>query len=85
MRKTVFDTLKEVRRRAHEINFENKSNKDKTRMRGYQCEKSNKFHLTSMSHTSHKFYTDKSFRKKKKFQSFLRKEVEYWTNKLDIK
>lgn len=82
--KKSFETNKEAKARANEINIINRSNKDKTKLRPYKCE-CGKFHLTSMSKNKYLVVNDQDYRVKTREKNFIRRETEYWEKKLNIK
>lgn len=81
-KKKSFATGIEAQTRANEINRLNRGLKDTTHLRPYKCHKCQTFHLSSMKKHIFKMIKYPEIRYKKKTEMFIRKESEYWEEKL---
>ena len=81
--KKTFETPQEAQKRANEINKENKSKGDKTKLRPYRCKKCRKMHLTSMHRKKYQATKDVGARNNTREKKFIKQEGEYWESKFN--
>ncbi len=79
--KKSFPTMFDAHTRAQEINKKERGNL----MRPYKCDKCDNFHLTSMTKHKHRVLNDIDYRNNHRQNVFLKNEVSYWEEKLNVK
>lgn len=77
-------TKEEALEEAKEYNKKNCRKGNYRKLRFYFCESCECYHLTSMPISHYKWLTDSEYRKEKSKSNRLKREVEYWTNKLKL-
>ena len=78
-KKVDFDSLKEAKKRAAEINLNNsKSEGQKQKLRAYKCELCNKWHLTKMPKYKYMWKNNVGYRNEIREKKFVERESEYW-------
>lgn len=82
--KKTFLDKDSARKRAKEINIENKSNNDPTTLRCYKCEHCGNWHLTSWSVHGFNWSRDMSYRNSIREKKFIKRESEYWMKKFGV-